>query len=97
MPIRGKPQISACHCEGAQRPRQSALCKPLPLGEVPPEGAERALSVSFADSSPIGGAMGERIATVACVIVRLPPAIVHLDPLRYAPRNDILKYGAASQ
>ena len=28
------------------------------------------------------------IATVACVIVRLPPAIVHLDPLRYAPRND---------
>ena len=30
-----------------------------------------------------------RIATAACVIVRLPPAIVHLDPLRYAPRNDI--------
>ena len=29
---------------------------PLPLGEVPPKGAERALSVSFADSSPMGGA-----------------------------------------
>ena len=27
----------------------------------------------------------ERIPTVACVIVRLPPAIVHLDSLRYAP------------
>ena len=32
---------------------------PLPLGEVPPQGAERALSVSFADSTPIGGAFGE--------------------------------------
>ena len=40
---------------------------------------------------------GERIATVACVIVRLPPAIVHLDPLRYAPRNDILKIDADCQ
>ena len=29
---------------------------PLPLGEVPPQGAERALSVSFADSSPRGRA-----------------------------------------
>ena len=29
---------------------------PLPLGEVPPKAAERALSVSFADSSPRGRA-----------------------------------------
>ena len=35
-------------------PWQSVLQKHLPLGEVSPKGAERA--VSFADSSPIGGA-----------------------------------------
>ena len=45
---------------------------PLPMGEVPLEGAERALftlSVGFAASSPKGGAKGE----TDCHVGRWPP------------------------
>ena len=40
---------------------------PLPLGEVPPYGAERALSVTFGDSSPRGGAKASPNSDLASV------------------------------
>ena len=86
--------IRECHCEPVRKlVWQSVLCLPLPLGEVPPQGAERA--VSFADSSPTGGAMWERIATVAA---RPRNDILKYDTAvntRRAPNGRLYKTGVA--
>ena len=79
------PPGKVARASPASARRMRAL--PLPMGEVPLEGAERAhftLSVGFAASSPRVGAKGGRIVTGGATPVTSPTQIHHKNCARKA-------------